>query len=80
LGKIKILYPQKHLISYGYVSKPSLCQTDLLPSLDNLHIRSWNIYTWMEPLGASTERNVGSGGGSILSCCPRNPHGYEWDL
>jgi len=31
----------------------------------------------MEPLGASTKRNVGSGGGSILSCCPRNPHGHE---
>jgi len=31
----------------------------------------------MEPLEASTKRNVGSGGGSILSCCPRNPHGHE---
>jgi len=33
----------------------------------------------MEPLGASTKRNVGSVmcGDSILSCCPRNPHGHE---
>jgi len=34
-------------------------------------------------LGASTKRNIGSDGepccvgGSILSCCPRNPHGHE---
>jgi len=31
----------------------------------------------MEPLGASTKRNVGSSGGSILSCCSRNLHGHE---
>jgi len=31
----------------------------------------------MEPLGASTKRNVGSGDGPILSCFPRNPHGHE---
>jgi len=31
----------------------------------------------MELLGASTKRNVESGGGSILSCCPHNPHGHE---
>jgi len=31
----------------------------------------------MEPFGASTKQNVGSGGGSILSCCSRNPQGHE---
>jgi len=31
----------------------------------------------MEPLGASTKRNVGGGGGSILSCCLHNPHRHE---
>jgi len=31
----------------------------------------------MEPLGASTKQSVGSGGGSILSCCPCIPHGHE---
>jgi len=37
----------------------------------------------MEPLGTLTKRNVGGWwrtvmcGGSILSCCPRNPHGNE---
>jgi len=37
----------------------------------------------MEPVGSSTKRNIGGGvcgvmcGGSILNCCPRNPHGHE---
>jgi len=34
----------------------------------------------MELLGASTKQNVGGNGGSILSCCPHNPHRHEWAL
>jgi len=60
--------------------KPSGTTTNTLGRMDGTaeDMDGTTLRKWMEPLGASTKRNVGGGSGPwCVAAQSRNPHGHE---